>query len=767
MALTFPWLLALGALFAAVTIAVHLLNLRRRKPIRWAAMQLLVESERKSRSWVRLKDLLLMAARALLVALLGLIAARPLVSSALARWFASEPTHHIVLLDDSFSMGETGAPRDVWGVAKQSLEKLVETAALSGSGQRLSVVRLSDCALVARDRSPVRIGSSNEPSSTEGRTGPSPNKAGSRATEVSPVVTADLSTGSPERQLGGLALSETSLPLADCLPVVQRLCQQTPAGQRSVVYVLSDFRQQSVAPAEALAKVTQELSAAASAVNFIACAREPHANLVVESLQLAPGPRAAGVEMRLEVEVRNAGVSDAPATTWELLSDQQRLPLSPLPALAAGERVRRTAPVRFDSPGAHLLSVALPADALEADNQRHCGVLLAARRSVLVVGDAAESLVYATALRPGSAVMTGWAPKLVAANEVSQITDLNAYSAVFVLDAPRLDLAFAQRLKDFLQSGGGVYWEFGPHCDRSFYNANLLGGSELSLAPWRLGLPTQSSAPPSGAPAVQVSEHPLTKVLTTARESFVPLTQVLYHHSLEQQQSPERMEIPLRTHTGAPLLVVDHSRPGPLVTLLTSTARSSTTDSSADEEPWSNLSTLPYFPLIVNEIAAQLAAPRLAEHDQLIGEPLAALPTATVQVADEGRFRAVTAAEIPSPPAGPVLVGGVYRIEGPVADAPEQLVAVNLDPRESALAITPLEQLRELCGDKTFSVFSAEELESLPDTRANSPLSAWLGVALSGSYLRPPSVARDRSPVREEARTGLRSRATDTAEARR
>ncbi len=239
-------------------------------------------------------------------------------------------------------------------------------------------------------------------------------------------------------------------------------------------------------------------------------------------------------------------------------------------------------------------------------------------------------------------------------------------------------------MKDYLQSGGGVYWEFGPQCDRSFYNANLLGGSDIAMAKWRLGLPTQSSAPPSGAPAVQVSEHPLTKVLTTARESFVPLTQVLYHHSLEQEKTPERTEIPLRTHDGSPLLVVDNSRPGPLVTLLTSTARS-----SADEEPWSNLSTLPFFPLIVNEIAAQLAAPRLAERNQLVGQPLAAPPTATVQVADEGRFRAVTNAELTAPPAGPVLASGVYRIEGPSADSPEQLVAVNLDPRESGAGDRP------------------------------------------------------------------------------
>ncbi len=75
---------------------------------------------------------------------------------------------------------------------------------------------------------------------------------------------------------------------------------------------------------------------------------------------------------------------------------------------------------------------------------------------------------------------------------------------------------------------------------------------------------------------------------------------------------------------------------------------------------------------------------------------------------------------------------------------------------KAALAIAPLEQLRELCSDKTFSVFSAEELESLPDTRANSPLSAWLGVivlalvigelwlALSGSYLRPRSAVEAR-----------------------
>src|SRR5687767_11252145 len=94
-----PGLLWIGLPLLAVPILIHLINLMRHRRVEWAAMEFLLESQKKNSTWVLLKQLLLLALRILAVAAVVLIVAQPRMESQLAELFGGTKTHHIVLLD--------------------------------------------------------------------------------------------------------------------------------------------------------------------------------------------------------------------------------------------------------------------------------------------------------------------------------------------------------------------------------------------------------------------------------------------------------------------------------------------------------------------------------------------------------------------------------------------------------------------------------------------------------------------------------------------
>ncbi len=79
-ALLTPALFAGGAAAMAAPILIHLLSRRRFKRIRWAAMDFLIDAERRNRRRIRMEDWILLALRCLGVFLIGLMLARPFVS---------------------------------------------------------------------------------------------------------------------------------------------------------------------------------------------------------------------------------------------------------------------------------------------------------------------------------------------------------------------------------------------------------------------------------------------------------------------------------------------------------------------------------------------------------------------------------------------------------------------------------------------------------------------------------------------------------------
>jgi hypothetical protein len=108
---------ALMAALAAVPLIIHLINMMRHRRVEWAAMEFLLQSYKKQRNWIFLKQLLLLLLRmAAMVAIVAMLA-RLDTADQLAAIFGGTTTHHYVLLDDSYSMSDEGSGRAAFEAA--------------------------------------------------------------------------------------------------------------------------------------------------------------------------------------------------------------------------------------------------------------------------------------------------------------------------------------------------------------------------------------------------------------------------------------------------------------------------------------------------------------------------------------------------------------------------------------------------------------------------------------------------------------------------
>ena len=137
-----------GLPLATAPIIIHLINLLRHRKVQWAAMEFLLASQRKYRTRVLLKQILLLLLR--VVAVLGIVLAlaQPRLRSALGQMLGGTRTAHVVLLDDSYSMSDLSTGGRIGSASAFDRGKLVvericrEVAGVQGR-QELTIGRFS------------------------------------------------------------------------------------------------------------------------------------------------------------------------------------------------------------------------------------------------------------------------------------------------------------------------------------------------------------------------------------------------------------------------------------------------------------------------------------------------------------------------------------------------------------------------------------------------------------------------------------------------
>lgn len=120
-----------GAICAAGPLIIHLLNRRRFRTVRWAAMDFLREALQRNRRIMQLRDLLLLLLRTAAVLLVGLALAQPFFAPSGETFDGTKPLHAVLVIDNSLSMAfqpTTGGEQEITllTLAKQRAKEFVE-----------------------------------------------------------------------------------------------------------------------------------------------------------------------------------------------------------------------------------------------------------------------------------------------------------------------------------------------------------------------------------------------------------------------------------------------------------------------------------------------------------------------------------------------------------------------------------------------------------------------------------------------------------------
>jgi aerotolerance regulator-like protein len=590
----FPTLFTIGLPLIAVPILIHLINLRRQQRIRWAAMQFLMESQKRNRRWVLLKQFLLLAARMAVIAVLVMMLAHLVLRNEWLSLLGRGTTHHLVLLDDSYSMSDRWGDTSAMAEGKRAVQAIVEQAAQQSDTQLVTLLRFSEAAALSAGAQP----------------------------KVYAEPINDTFRSKLESLLAGWEPSQTDVGPADALKAIPRLPLEKN-DETLIVYLVSDYRNRQFASATDIRKLLADLKEKehVAQIHLVRCVREARPNLAITSLVPESGVRAAGVEMWMQVTVANFGDVPARGVTVQLEQDGDALPALVLDDIPPRDEITHKFRIQFAGIGGHALTACLGADAVDVDNRRYYACDLPAARPVVIVDgskDGRGGHQLSLALAPGGNTRTGWQPHVEPPSFLADAEKLGQQAAVYLLDVPRLAEDELTSLENYVRKGGGVAFFVGADTDRAFYNDRLFHEGQ-GLFPAPLKLPTQLMDR-GDTPDVQVTSHPIFQVLAGRRNGFLPILSVNYFYALQDGWLPPKdgsVQVIASLRNNQPFVIESKFGKGRVVAQLTKL--------SSGETPlgkWSNWSLNPAFPVLANELTSYLAAARQVDPLYLVGDDL-------------------------------------------------------------------------------------------------------------------------------------------------
>ena len=721
----FPSVLWWGLPVAAAPLLIHLINLLRHRTVDWSAMEFLLASQRKYRTRVLLKQLLLMAMRVAAIAGIALALAQPRWRSALAGFLGGEQTTHILLLDDSYSMSEETLEETCFDRSREVARRLLDEFAAAGSGQSLGIGRFSRLGEQRGD------GFDLPPQS------------------LTPELLAEAEQLVDEAQ--------PSQSAAGPREAIAAAAEFATAGEaaNTVLWVLSDFRDRDWRAADETASVLRQVADAGGEIRFVDCSPRPGAasrgNLAVESIRLVGGVPSAGVVLPMEVTVRNYAALPTGEFQLDLREDGVPRPGLRFEAIPPGAAASQRVDVRFPESGEHAVEASLGPDSVAADNTRAAVVSVAETRDVLLIDGATvpgerggDAFYVASALAPGGGAPTGLSVR-IDSQRVLASEDLSRFDTVWLLDVASLDPPEIEALEAYARAGGGVGFFVGPRTLIDSTNDRLYRDGE-GLFPVPLAgdvdlLPDAAAARGGDRVAdVVVEDHPAVAVLSGRRNPLVASVRVDRVMAVDRSFEPAEgsgLRRLLSLRTGAPLLIEQPFGDGLVAVALTTAAPS-----------WNNWARgNPSWVVVMLELESSLARGRRSARSSTVGEPIR---IALQEGLDEPQVDfvvppddSVIHREADRDAAGGLVaqlaetsVAGLYTSRWRQQDGVEQtrLTAINVDPAEGELETVGRDQLERLLVGVPFTIERAESLqedrESLAGTSLTTPLLYLLVVLL-------------------------------------
>ncbi len=659
-------LLALAGV--AIPILIHLLYRRRARSINWGAMRFLLDSLAARRRHILLEEILLMALRCALIALVAMAAARPfLPADSRIPWVAVAPA--VLAGAVCAGMGAVmWAKRWVAWILFNLAAVLLIVAGIAALTEHLVQKDRWTSGARAKDLAIVIDGSMSMSAEVDGRT----NFA--RAVEEARAVVDSCPPGDSICVVlaGPLPFAATTGPVSDRAEIHRVLDSLRATNGAMALPEALSFAASALAqgqnPAKKIAIVTDgqsvgwdlenearwrflastlaQLPAPPQVICRILPLPESCDNCAVADISLSRQVVGADRAVKIMAKVVNAGTVPSKTLVVQLTVDDRPPVTRQIRQLGPGATETVQFSHHFREPGPHLVTAQLAGlDDLPGDNAAWRVVDVLDELPVLLVEGApsdrplegAASFMQ-IALAPGQAALgelqqdeEGPAadggdspararqpaarafikPALVQASEISRVTDFSAYRVVVLANVRRLPDETARALKRFVREGGGLLVAPGDWAAPAFYNNWTVGETEL-LLPASLVEQVHTPDEPVGL-LVPSCTHPALGLFADQTQSDAASAVVRAYWHLAPDDRGPAVRVGGSLGNSLPFLVERRVGKGYVLVTSVSLGRRD-----------SNLPTLKCFVPLLHELTQYLAAPLLPEFNVTPGAQVAA-----------------------------------------------------------------------------------------------------------------------------------------------
>jgi hypothetical protein len=706
---------------AAAPLLIHLLSRRKYRETAWAAMDFLIAAMKRRTRRIRTEQWLLLLVRTLVIVAAVTAVAEPYFEHAVPIFSPNGSTHHVLVIDSSYSMAYRAGDRTRFDEAKQWAARIVEQGP---RGDGFTLVQMAN---------PPRV----------------------------VVATPGLEKGPIRQEIQNLELLHTGADLGATLAEVRKVLEtarrDSPRLTRHEVCFFTDLQRGTWLPAmtdAAKAELGHHVPmvdraaglAALAQLQIINLGQPGDDNLAVTSLDLREPVVLAGRSVPLEAGVRDFGHAARQHQAVDLLVDGLPAGRQYVDIPAGGSAVARFSQ-RFESGGDHAVEVRLtgdplkagdvrgPADALEVDNHRFLSVNVRQAQHVLCVdgrpaGDPQKSSVFNLTLALSSQSDPNSSSPIqfdVATESALLERDLEHYDCVMLSSVSRFTASEARRLDAYLVHGGSLVFFLGDGVVADNYNSLLAGGAaegSRQILPARLIEVAEN--PPRATLDPRDYRHPIVRKFR-GHENAGLLQAPIYRYykvkpveAVPGEQGPgaggpkspgpakgesghvppvgrSAAEVVLAFSDGDPLIVAQPVRRGRVVLV--------TTSADASDAAWGDWPMWPSYQPLIKEILAWCTAGQAEPRNVAVGDPLesalAATPGLTevsVERPPDGQRRAVpleVQGDYSTWRYDDTLISGIYTAHFGSPLVPSQIFAVNLATDESDLTPISQDELQE------------------------------------------------------------------------
>lgn len=473
--------LLMGAAALAIPIIVHLLNRRRFKRVKWAAMRFLQVSLERNQRRMKVEDWILLLLRLAIVALIVLALSRPATDWLKSSGLGSTITASVIV-DSSASMQRTdqGSQITRFDVAKKTAEQALRSIPRGSASSILFAA----------------------------------NSVGTGIKEPSHDI---------ERVQNSLSNAKSSDRGSDLLPAIQSAIaslNNNPSTQKELI-IITDGEASAWNQFESITRVLDQNKETINTIITLV-GKKPNENIAITRLSQKTPIVSVGQPMRLSVEVTNFGeveVNDIPVQI-SINEKPSGLPVI-IESINPGEEKTITAFVEIESPGYLRIKSSIDYEDCKAvDNSREIVIRAIEKiRTLLIDGEPgrspteSETFFLQNALVPVSEDLADSFFITAEKSNLGSIQELkiNEYDVIFLANVPDFTNEFANTLNDFVRNGGGLIVFPGDNINASFYNQEL--HEKLNLLPASFGkiIPDQNSLTPLSLQASGY-DHPLVEL---------------------------------------------------------------------------------------------------------------------------------------------------------------------------------------------------------------------------------------------------------------